>query len=55
MDEYLHKLRNGTVKLYALEKELAPQEAVAVRRRYIEEETGSHLRGLETFPSLLSQ
>ena len=40
MDEYLRRLRNGTLKLYALEKELAPDEAVAVRRRFIEEEAG---------------
>lgn len=40
MDEYLRRLRDGTLKLYALEKELAPGDAIATRRRFIEEETG---------------
>ena len=40
MDEYLRRLRDGTLKLYALEKELAPDDAVTIRRKYIEEETG---------------
>lgn len=43
MDEYLRRLRDGSLKIYALEKELPPREAVAVRRRFIEEETGSVL------------
>lgn len=40
MDNYLRRLRDGTLKLYALEKELAPDDAVAIRRKYIEEVTG---------------
>lgn len=40
MDEYLRRLRDGTLKLYALEKELAPDDAVTIRRKYFEEETG---------------
>lgn len=40
MDDYLRRLRDGTLKLYALEKELAPDDAVAIRRKYIEEVTG---------------
>ncbi|HWQ67741.1 MAG TPA: hydroxymethylglutaryl-CoA reductase (NADPH) [Methanospirillum sp.] len=40
MDEYLRRLRDGSLKLYALEKELSPGDAVATRRRFIEEETG---------------
>jgi len=40
MDEYLRRLRDGTLKLYALEKELAPADAVSIRRKFIEEETG---------------
>lgn len=40
MDEYLRRLRDGTLKLYALEKELAPDDAVTIRRKYIEEESG---------------
>ena len=43
MDEYLRRLRDGSLKLYALEKELPPGEAVCVRRRFIEEETGTLL------------
>jgi hydroxymethylglutaryl-CoA reductase (NADPH) len=43
MDEYLRRLRDGTLKLYALEKELPPGNAVAIRRRFIEEETGVSL------------
>ena len=43
MDEYLRRLRDGSLKLYALEKELPPGEAVSVRRRFIEQETGTSL------------
>lgn len=43
MDEYLRRLRDGSLKLYALEKELSPKEAVSVRRSFIEEETGVSL------------
>jgi len=40
MDEYIKRLSEGSLKLYALEQELPPAEAVAVRRRFIEKETG---------------
>lgn len=40
-DLCLGKLKNGTLKLYALEKELPPEAAVRVRRRFIEETTGA--------------
>lgn len=43
MDDYLRRIRDGSLKLYALEKELPPGEAVLVRRRFIEEETGISL------------
>lgn len=43
MDEYLRRLRDGSLKLYALEKELPPDKAVAIRRRFIEEETNTKL------------
>lgn len=43
MDEYLQKLRSGALKLYALEQALPAAEAVAVRRAYIEAETGTDL------------
>ncbi|EJG06292.1 3-hydroxy-3-methylglutaryl Coenzyme A reductase [Methanofollis liminatans DSM 4140] len=49
MDDPLAKLKNGTLKLYALEKELPPKEAVRVRRAYIEDETGADLAALGTF------
>lgn len=40
MDEYIRRLRDGSLKLYALEKELSPNDAVSVRRSFIEEQTG---------------
>ncbi len=43
MDEYLRRLRDGSLKLYALEKELPADVAVSVRRRFIEEETNTPL------------
>ncbi len=43
MDNPLEKLRNGEVKLYALEKHVGAVEAVATRRQYIAEETGASL------------
>ncbi|MDD1728737.1 MAG: 3-hydroxy-3-methylglutaryl-CoA reductase, partial [Methanospirillum sp.] len=43
MDDYLRRIRDGSLKLYVLEKELTPGEAVLLRRRYIEEETGISL------------
>lgn len=49
MDDALARLKNGTLKLYALEKELPPEEAVRVRREYIEGETGADLGALGTF------
>ncbi|MBP1928699.1 hydroxymethylglutaryl-CoA reductase (NADPH) [Methanolinea mesophila] len=49
MDEYLARLRAGTLKLYALEQELSPGEAVWLRRRYIEEETGVSLEKVGSY------
>ncbi len=43
MDDYLKRLGDGTLKMYALDKELPPKEAVSVRRRFIEERTGTSL------------
>ncbi|NLV26986.1 MAG: hydroxymethylglutaryl-CoA reductase (NADPH) [Methanomicrobiales archaeon] len=40
MDEYIRRLRDGSLKLYALEKELPPKEAIVIRRSFIENETG---------------
>ncbi|MDT8358695.1 MAG: 3-hydroxy-3-methylglutaryl-CoA reductase, partial [Methanomicrobiaceae archaeon] len=49
MDGYLERLKKGTLKLYALEEELSPRDAVAVRRAFIEEETKSDLSGLGSY------
>ncbi|HJK62774.1 MAG TPA: 3-hydroxy-3-methylglutaryl-CoA reductase, partial [Methanocorpusculum sp.] len=43
MDEQLAKIRSGDLKLYALEKLMPADEAVALRRKYIEEETSADL------------
>jgi len=49
MDEYLKRLSEGSLKLYALEQELPPAEAVAVRRRYIEREAGVSLERVGSY------
>ncbi|HJK48162.1 MAG TPA: 3-hydroxy-3-methylglutaryl-CoA reductase, partial [Methanocorpusculum sp.] len=43
MDEQLAEIRSGDLKLYALEKLMPADEAVALRRKYIEEETSTDL------------
>jgi hydroxymethylglutaryl-CoA reductase (NADPH) len=43
------KLRDGTLKLYELEKELSPIDAIRVRREYIEAETGTTLENIGIF------
>jgi len=43
MDEPLSKIRSGELKLYALEKNMPADEAVSLRRMYIEEETHADL------------
>ena len=49
MDDYTRRLKEGSLKLYALEKELPPEEAVRVRRTFIEEETGTALPAVGSF------
>ena len=52
MDEQaqvLAKLRSGTLKLYELEKSLAPLDAVQVRREFIEGETNTSLEHIGAF------
>ena len=49
MDELLEKVRSGALKLYALEQALPPSEAVAVRRAYIEAESGVALPAVGAF------
>jgi len=49
-DTIIHtRLRDGTLKLYELDKELTPIDAIRVRREYIEQETGSKLENLGIF------
>ena len=43
------RLKKGSLKLYDLEKELPPVDAIRVRRGYIEQETGTHLENAGTF------
>jgi len=40
------RLRDGTLKLYDLEKELSPIDAIRVRREFIQEETGTTLENV---------
>jgi hydroxymethylglutaryl-CoA reductase (NADPH) len=49
MDRYLERLKNGTLKLHALENELPPLDAVKVRRTYLEQEKGASLAQLGSF------
>jgi len=43
------KLRNGSIKIYELEKQLPPVEAVRVRREFIEQEIGATLKNIGIF------
>ena len=47
--EIKNKLRDGSVRLYELEKQLPPVDAVRVRREFIEEETGTALENIGIF------
>ncbi|HMA04908.1 MAG TPA: hydroxymethylglutaryl-CoA reductase (NADPH) [Methanomicrobiales archaeon] len=49
MDQYLERLKNGTLKLYALEKEVPAPEAIRIRRAFIEQEAGVKLPKLGSF------
>jgi hydroxymethylglutaryl-CoA reductase (NADPH) len=42
-------LRDGSLKLYELDKELSPLDAIRVRREYIEQETGTKLENVGIF------
>ncbi len=55
MDDYFERIRSGSLKLYALEKELGAVEAVRIRRKYIESETGSDLAALGSFTIPIDQ
>jgi hydroxymethylglutaryl-CoA reductase (NADPH) len=43
------RLKDGSLKLYELDKELAPIDAIRLRREYIEQETGSKLENIGIF------
>ena len=43
MDNYIQRIRDGSLKLHALENEMASDAAISVRRSFIEEETGVSL------------
>jgi hydroxymethylglutaryl-CoA reductase (NADPH) len=49
MEDYLERLKKGSLKLYALEAELPPEDAVRVRRTFIERETGADLSATGSF------
>lgn len=50
MEAAIHtRLREGVIKLYELEKELSPLDAIRIRREYIEYETGTKLENLGIF------
>ncbi|MDD5142183.1 hydroxymethylglutaryl-CoA reductase (NADPH) [Methanoregula sp.] len=49
-DAVIHaKLKDGTLKIYELEKELMPIDAIRVRRGFIEQETGAKLDNIGIF------
>ena len=43
------KLKNGSLKLYELEKELPPLDAIRARREFIAQETGTTLENIGIF------
>ncbi|HNJ81514.1 MAG TPA: 3-hydroxy-3-methylglutaryl-CoA reductase, partial [Methanoregulaceae archaeon] len=49
MEDYLERLKRGSLKLYALEEELPADEAARVRRAYIERETGIALSAVGAY------
>jgi hydroxymethylglutaryl-CoA reductase (NADPH) len=49
MEDYLERIKRGSLKLYALEKELPADEAARVRRAYIERETGIALPAIGAY------
>lgn len=49
MEDYLERLKRGTLKLYALEEELPADEAARVRRAFIECETGVALPAIGAY------
>jgi hydroxymethylglutaryl-CoA reductase (NADPH) len=49
-EAHIHsRLKDGTLKLYEIEKELSPLDAIRIRREFIEQETGTKLDNLGIF------
>ncbi len=49
-DAAIHtRLKEGSLKLYELEKELSPVDAIRIRREYIQRETGTQLDNIGIF------
>ena len=48
-DSIYTQLKNGSLKLYELEKDLPPLDAIRARREFIEKETGTTLENLGIF------
>ncbi len=48
-DIILNRLKTGDLKLYELEKELSPIDAIRLRREYIEKETGTKMKNIGIF------
>lgn len=44
-----NRLKDGSLKLYELDRELAPIDAIRVRREYIEQETGAKMENIGIF------
>lgn len=55
MDHYFERIKNGSLKLHALEHELPPNEAVKVRRTYIEKEKNISMAKLGSFSMSIDQ
>ncbi len=55
MEDILGRVRRGELKLHSLEAELPPDEAVRVRRQFIEEESGTRLARLGSYSIPMDQ
>ena len=53
-DQFYNKLKDGSLKLYELEKELSPIDAIRVRREFIAQETGADSKTSASSPSISS-
>ncbi|HJJ55787.1 MAG TPA: hydroxymethylglutaryl-CoA reductase, partial [Methanocorpusculum sp.] len=55
MENHIAKIRSGDLKLYNLETIMDVNDAVSLRRRYIEEETSSNLSSLGSYSISIDQ